>query len=258
MTPENYIRKVVNDWSIPTGPRRPGAAAANELYPYIVDWAEGFFVDLYPSGSYAKETAIKGGSDIDLFLSLSSNLGMPLRDIFTDFGRHLRQLRFNGRKLNVRKQNVSQRVTLHGVKIDIVPARRQSSNGNGHRIYVRRRDTYTLTDVTKHISLIHQSQRHVEIKAIKIWRKLRKLRFPSFVLELAVVDALYGRRVGKVEDNLLTVFDYLATRFPRARIEDPGNSNNIVSQDMSDTAKRAVADAALRSLQAQGWADIIR
>lgn len=182
MTPENYLRSVVNNYSLPTGPRSPGAVAAGELDPFIVEWAEEFFVDLYPSGSYAKETAIRGGSDIDLFLSLSSNLGMSLRDIFMNFGRYLRRVRIDGRKLNVRQQNVSQRVTLRGVKIDIVPARRQSPNGNGHLIYVRKQDTYTLTDVTKHISLIEQTQRHVEIKAVKIWRKLRKLRFPSFIL----------------------------------------------------------------------------
>lgn len=248
---------IVNNRSIPTGPRSLGARAAEAIIPWIEDWYGTFLCGIYPSGSYAKDTAIEGGSDIDLFVSLSSTFGASLRDIFMDFGRCLRRVHIGGEKVEVRRQNVSQCVTLNGVKIDFVPARRQSPTGNRHHIHVRRQNTYTLTDVTKHIALVQQSGRQVEIKAVKIWRELNGLEFPSFLLELVVIDALYGRRVGRIEDNLCIVFDHLHRKLLRTRIVDPGNGNNVVSHGMSNTAKRKVSNAARRAWKASNWEDVI-
>lgn len=257
MSAERYLRSVVASWSARTGRRSDGARAAGKLAPYIEDWAETFFVKLFAAGSYAKNTAIRGGSDIDLFLSLSSNLGVRHKDIFGDFGRFLRGLRIDGNKLTVRTQNVSYRVILNGMAIDIVPGRRKNSAGNQHHIYVRKQQSYTLTDVRKQVAYAKRAGREREIKAIKIWCLLNQLDFPSFVLELAVIDALYGRRRDCLEANLGVVFEYLVGPFARRALRDPGNLNNVVSHKMSKQAKRGVVAAAKRALAADDWEQVL-
>jgi hypothetical protein len=42
-----------------------------------------------------------------------------------------------------------------------------------------------------------------------------------------------------------------------ARIEDPANTNNILSDDLTDAEKRAVAAAARASLSKQRWEEVI-
>jgi hypothetical protein len=42
-----------------------------------------------------------------------------------------------------------------------------------------------------------------------------------------------------------------------ARVEDPANTNNILSDDLTDTEKRAVVAVARDSLSKQRWEDVI-
>jgi hypothetical protein len=56
----------------------------------------------------------------------------------------------------------------------------------------------------------------------------------------------------------MTVFGYLRDRFLNARIEDPANTNNIISEDLTDTEKARVKVAAVAALAARSWSEIVR
>ena len=72
-----------------------------------------------------------------------------------------------------------------------------------------------------------------------------------------MIEALKGRTVGNLAANVMTAFEYLRDRFPNARVVDPANSNNIVSTDLSSTAKAAIATAAGTARAAKTWGEIV-
>lgn len=48
---------------------------------------------------------------------------------------------------------------------------------------------------------------------------------------------------GQPASNVWTILEYLRDNMASARIQDPANTNNILSDDLTDTEKRAVAAA---------------
>jgi hypothetical protein len=101
------------------------------------------------------------------------------------------------------------------------------------------------------------SRRVNEIRAIKIWRNLHKLDFFSFYLELSVMNALAYKPTTTVAQNVITALEYLESSFPTARVLDPANTNNVVSDDLTIAEKNAIATQAKSSRQAPYWEQII-
>jgi len=147
----------------------------------------------------------------------------------------------------IREQDVSIGVSYKNLWIDLVPAKKYCGPTNDHSIYRKKTGSWTKTNVFKHFSLVNKSGRKNEIRAMKIWRNLHGLEFPSFYLELSVIQALKRHIVGRLAVNLQKVFEYLSTDFKNARILDPANSNNVVSDDLTQKEKQAIARTALSS-----------
>ncbi|WP_066542595.1 hypothetical protein [Sphingomonas sp. CCH18-B1] len=87
-----------------------------------------------------------------------------------------------------------------------------------------------------------------ESRLLKLWRNQKRLEFPSFYLELTVIAALSGRTSPDLAENVVTVLEYLRDKFTAARVIDPANGNNVISDDLTGTEKQAVrrlAEAAL-------------
>jgi hypothetical protein len=129
----------------------------------------------------------------------------------------------------------------------LVPGKKQPGATNDHSIYKRKMGTWTKTNIYKHISHIKGCGRKNEIRAVKIWRKLHRLEFPSFYLELSVIEALKRRSLAKLSVNFGRVLEYLSDKFENASIVDPANSNNIISEDLSVAEKRHIAEMAYAS-----------
>jgi hypothetical protein len=92
---------------------------------------------------------------------------------------------------------------------------------------------------------------------LKIWRQLNKLDFPSFYLELAVIDCLSGKSTANFGSNCWEVFGFLESSFINRRYVDPANSNNIVSDDLSDSERRAIQRLAAAARSKKLWSDIV-
>ena len=160
-----------------------------------------------------------------------------------------------------KRQNVSIniKVTICGVtySVDLVPARRQSWNDFDHSLYRRRAGKWTKTNVDRHIQLVALSTRTQEMRVLKLWRSQNKLEFPSFYLEMTVINALNSAELFNLANNVWKVFHYLNERFENARVIDPANTNNILSDDLTVVEKRAVKVAAARALVAKDWNQIV-
>ena len=148
-------------------------------------------------------------------------------------------------------------VDYGGHSIDLIPAKKRSGNTNDHSLYKNKADSWTQTNISTHINLVKNSGRIAEITAIKIWRKLHQLDFPSIYLELTVLDALYNKNKNQPAKNFLTVLEYLRDSFIDSKIVDPANTNNIISDELYKYEKEAIAKKAKESLNQPNWGQII-
>lgn len=253
MTEDEYILSIIKKYNI-TGDidNSTRILAIEPLVSIIKGWAGQQLLNINLSGSRAKGTAISLSSDLDLFISLKADTSNTLREIYSSLYDVM-----NSRKIDVRKQNVSLGINYKGYKIDLVPAKKQSGNTNDHSLYRSKVDSWTQTNINTHISLVRNSGRISEIIALKTWRKLHKLEFPSIYLELTVLDALYNKNKNQPAKNFLTVLEYLRDSFVDRKIIDPANTNNTISDDLYKYEKEAISQKAKESLNEQSWSNII-
>jgi hypothetical protein len=146
---------------------------------------------------------------------------------------------------SAKQQNVSIRVEYCGIKIDLVPGKKQAGQTGDHSLYKSRTQGWTKTNVYKHVAYVANKNRHNEIRLLKVWRDLHKVEFPSFYLELSVIEALKGSKSVKLADKMRTIFKYLANDLPDARLVDPANTNNVVSDDLTAQEKETLARTAI-------------
>ena len=250
---DQYLFSVLQKYNVPTGYNSPSEQAYRGVLPMVRSWAGNALVDAQISGSYSKGTAIRGSTDIDIFISLNSSLNLTLKQIYDNLYEHCLNLRYQPKK-----QNVSIGVKWQGRSVDLVPAKRQHSIFNlDHSLYVSRKKTWQQTNVTKQIEVVSNSGFQNEIKLIKIWRDIHRLDFLSFYIELFVIEVLKNSWYSTLNQRVLLILQKLASDIESKRIEDPANSANILSGDYSWTEKNRIATAAKSSLSKTNWNQII-
>ncbi len=251
MTADEYLQGILNREAVDTGPNSPVRKVQSQLHPIIQEWAGVYLSNISPSGSFAKGTANRSGTDIDLFISLSQHTPETLKDIYNKLFDKMSE-----RGYNPKRQNVSINVPVIGYSVDLVPAKRQDGYSQDHSLYRRKIDTWTKTNVSNHINYVSQSGCTQEIRVIKLWRNQKGLDFTSFYLELTVINALVGKG-GTLSTNIWKVFHYLRDIFPTARVIDPANTNNVISDDLTATERARVKAAAQQALAATDWGEIV-
>jgi hypothetical protein len=249
MTADEYLKQVIHKYSA-----NPSLATtiSHQIYPTIKAWGGEYLVEAIWSGSIAKGTTVSLSSDADVFISISSTCTNSLADVFNTLNRALNEAGYA-----TRKQNVSIRVTANGCKIDYTPGKRQSPQGYDHSIYKSKLDSWTKTNVKTQASVVKESGRTREIKLCKIWRELHRLEFPSFYLELAVIDCLSGKSHDDLSGNFMHVFGYFSDNFVNTMYYDPSNTNNRVSDDLTAAEKLLVRQAATNSRSKGTWGEIV-
>ena len=252
MTPDQYVEAVLAKYVVPRGPNSPAERLGSAVAGPLRDWANQHVSALQYSGSYAKETGVHGVSDVDVFISLKSDTPGPLKEIYNQLYRFA-----DNQGWSPRSQNVSIGVTVNGTLGDLVPGRIQAGYQNYHSLYLRKRDSWTQTNVALHVATVRDSGRLREIRAVKIWRLLRGLDFPSLYLELFTIQALAGHSRTNLAENVLHVLRTIGTSLASSRIEDPANTNNVLSDDLSRQEKERIASLATQSAREQYWKDII-
>lgn len=176
-----------------------------------------------------------------------------MKDIYFNLLHYLKEIGFDPIQ-----QNVSIGIKLNGLHVDLIPAVGQGGNSYYHTIYRSRADTWTQTNIHKHINLVKDSDRLNEIKLTKIWTKLHYLIFPSFYVEMVILsNALYDKPKHDLVNNVFSVLEFLATKFVDARVVDPSNTNNIISDDLTNNERSIIANAANNSLHQASWDRIV-
>jgi len=253
MSADAYLATLLQREAVDTGPYSPVRGVQRQIEPVIQEWAGRFLAGVSPSGSFAKGTANRSGTDIDLFVSLTPDTPETLKEVYESLFTKMTQAGYTPKR-----QNVSISIRVGGYDVDLVPAKRQGYVGDDHSLYRRRADTWTKTNVTTHINHVRMEARINESRILKLWRNQRGLDFPSFYLELAVINALSGQIFRGLADNVWKVLAYLRDTFPNARIVDPANTNNIISDDLTNAERGKIKAAAALTLQAKTWGEIVR
>lgn len=247
-----YLRQILARLRIDTGPNSPARGVQMTLRPSLERWAGQYLVSMEPSGSFAKGTAIRGGTDIDIFASLSSQVTDSLAVIYNTLFNRLRDDGFGPRP-----QNVSIGIKVGSYSVDIVPARRHGPTGQFHSLFRRKAQSWTQTNVIDHINAVRNSGRAEEIMIMKAWREQKRLTFPSFYLELVTIEACRGRKVGDLSQNVWATLAYVRDKIKTAVFVDPANTNNRISDDLTATEKQALANAASTARQVTNWNQIV-
>ncbi len=251
MSADTYLMNILAREAVDNGPESPVRLVASKLDASLRKWAGQALVSVEPSGSFAKGTANRSGTDIDLFISLSHGTSAALREIYNSLYNEMDKARFSPKK-----QNVSVNVKVSGYDVDLVPAKQQDAYSQDHSLYRRRADTWTKTNVRTHIGHVQRGGRLLETRVLKLWRNQKGIDFPSFYLELTTIAALQGNWAG-LSDNVWTVFRYLRDTFANARVIDPANTNNVISDDLSAAERARVKQAAEVVLSASDWSQIV-
>ena len=120
MTPDEYLQTILAREQVDTGPFHAVRGMQTTLLPIIRQWAGGYLVNLHPSGSFAKGTANRSGTDIDLFISLHQNTPHTLSEVYSNLQSYLEHYGYTPRR-----QNVSLNIRVNGYSVDLVPAKHQ-------------------------------------------------------------------------------------------------------------------------------------
>ena len=251
MNADAHVKSVIAKYALVGGLTPSVEAAANAVYKIIQVWAQRYLLGVSYSGSSAKGTAIAGIADVDLFISLKPETPGILSDIYNNLANYA-----GFQQYNPRRQNVSVGITYSGHQIDLVPGRKQSGNTTDHSLYRSKARTWTQTNIDKHINTVRNSGRLDEIRALKIWRALHGLDFPSFYLEMTVINALSGKRSAGIASNVVSVLQYLQDDFTTATVIDPANSNNKLSDDLTAAEKKFISEKAAAHLKAN-WPQLL-
>jgi hypothetical protein len=252
MSGDLYLQGILYREAVDTSLFSPVRQVQARLNPMLRGWGGTQLLSVSPSGSFMKGTANKSGTDIDLFLSLAQDTTQTLKEIYEGLFATVRDAGYTPTR-----QNVSINIRVGGYDVDLVPAKRQDSYSQDHSLFRRRADTWTKTNIQTHIATVVGSGRQAEIRALKLWRSQKGIDFPSFYLEMLAIEALKGKASRGLAGNVLAVLEYFRDRILSARVVDPSNTNNIVSDELSQVGKAAIKAGAERALQASDWNQIV-
>ncbi|BBO57038.1 hypothetical protein CLAM6_23490 [Cobetia sp. AM6] len=86
---------------------------------------------------------------------------------------------------------------------------------------------------------------------MKIWRERHNLDFPSFYLELVTINALKHSRNDSITISFFKTLSFIAEHIKNKKYVDPANTNNIISDELSNKEKSLICNQAQLSFKQQ-------
>ena len=207
----------------------------------------------YYGGSYGKKTIIRERYDLDIVIYWPQTTSYTIKEIYDMVGRQLKT-----KWKSAHSKTVCWEIKFQGnFHIDVVPGRALDTRyfeANLHRTDTGR----TLkTSLKAHIDTVKHSGRREAIRLLKLWREKRGVPFKkSFLLELMTISGCKGRSFTDLEPQVLAALGYIRDSIVTARVVDPANSNNLLSDDISDADKRIIKSMADSALSAKYWSEV--
>ena len=193
----------------------------------------------YYGGSLGKKTLIASSFDLDLVMYFPCGTRAGLGEIFERVEGRLRR---EGHAAV--RHNVAIRLQyVRGFHVDVVPGIAVDESYEFARLWACERQCERVTSIRRHIAMVRESGQRDVIRLLKLWKHLHRAPAGSFVLELAAVSALRGAG-GDLAERFGTALRFLRDRIMEARLVDPANADNVISDQLDYGAKLGVAKAA--------------
>ena len=202
----------------------------------------------YYGGSVAKKTMIAAAFDLDVVVYFPRESASGPRELYTAMEQRLRRAGHTPVRHNV---SLRLRYTP-GWHIDVVPGRALDESYEYARLWASETGGDRQTSLKRHIHAARNGDREV-VRLLKLWRARQAVPVGSFVLELAAARA---RSDGELEERFRRVLRFLSDDFMEARLVDPANSANVVTDEIEWGRKRAIADAARAACEAD-WERVV-
>jgi len=252
MTPQQYLEGLLEKYNLTEGQ----VANVKAERQYVEDLLRTYFGSaietVYYSGSYAKGTAINLSFDLDVCLYFRRDSFANLEEMYEMV---LEALREEG--LDANPQTVSIHVYFGGNDIDVVPARSLGDGTGNANLFVTTQRRPLQTNIPKHKEYMSKHQARPIIKLMKVWKHRHGIHFKSFALELLVIKALGDSPSGDFGAQLQKALEFARDHALDARLVDPANSNNIVSDLTPVEDKQNLARQAAASVSKKTWEEVV-
>jgi hypothetical protein len=203
------------------------------------------------AGSKAKGTMIAESYDLDLTCYFPSSKDKTLKEIHDEVQKVLSikySIEPKASAVRIKRIDNDMETDYH---IDVVPGRFVEGNDGDAFLHVTYGEKERMqTNIDTHITYVKESGCQSIIKLVKLWKVRNNVPIKTFVMEIAVVETLKGSRdKDDLAKSLREVLTRLRDEMESMRLEDPANSNNIVSEVVSVSDKNTIAIRAAEALQ---------
>jgi hypothetical protein len=194
---------------------------------------------------------VRARYDLDVVAYWPADCGYRLRDIYEGVGKILEK------EWRIKPKTVAWEIPFEGgFHVDVVPGRALDSSFVDANLYSRDNDSSLKTSLKTHIHTIRDSGRRDAIRLMKYWGIRAGVPLKTFVLELMTIEGCRGKSADALEPQLFGALQYLRDNIETARVVDPANSNNVLSDAITATDKAAVKRAAQAALSATYWSEV--
>lgn len=207
----------------------------------------------YYGGSYGKKTMIRERYDLDIVIYWPQAPSYTIKEIYDMVGRQLKT-----EWSTTHPKTVCWEINFQGnFHIDIVPGRALDPNFVEANLHRTDTGTTLKTSLKTHIDTVKDSGRRDAIRLLKLWREKKGVPFKkSFLLELMTISGCKGCSYTDLEPQVSAALRYIRDNIVTTRVLDPANSNNLLSDDISDAEKRRIKVMAESALAAKYWPEL--
>lgn len=264
MNENEYLGAVIAAHEITEGSTEAAAALGvmSDVEKLIRGKLESATPVIEVAGSYAKGTMIRDHYDLDVvcyFLNHETEAGDTLADIYDNVRKILEE------EYKVTPKNASLLLSTKDdggafLHVDVVPGRFVDAAQADCFIYQNDGDKNRLqTNLRKHVDHVRNSGQADAIKLAKYWRHRRGMddMVRTFVLELAVIEALKDMRGRSLADRMKALMTKFRDDIDSISIADPANkTGNDLSDAFNDDVRSKLKTAAqltLQTVESSGW-----
>lgn len=248
----SYLEQLLVKYALRPQDEQAVRRARAEYEGLLLGGWEGGDPRLLYAGSYAKKTAIRVSYDLDIVLYFPATTAMTIKDCYAAVEARLRSAR-----RQPERKNVALRVQHRGFHVDIVPGKTLSSDPRYANLYVSGDQTTRQTSIEEHVAHVRDGGFREVLQLLKLWRLRQKVPVGSFTIELVTAQALRSFQDPKLDRRVMRVLQFFKDEFVEARLLDPANTNNIISDLVAVPIKRRVAEIAGRCCAQNSWKTIV-
>jgi hypothetical protein len=196
---------------------------------------------------------IRESYDLDIVVYWANDCDFTLQDIYKAVGDALRK-----HWKVVKSKTVAWELPFEGgFHVDVVPGRALNNTFKYANLYRTDRTTSLQTSIKIHIDTVRNSGRRNVIRLMKLWRKRKNVPFKkSLALELITINGCSGLSADNLENQMSATFRHIADNILSTRLVDPANTNNVISDDMTNSDKLAIQAGAKAAIAAQYWSQV--